>query len=106
MSLKYLDTLKQDPPPVYEMGCTQFTFKKMDESGVYKTISNEEWGPYDYSSWFTPDYSYTSEQFTVYIPLDDCLENGQYQIFYQYSTFDLKRVYFQTTVEFTLHRGN
>ncbi|MGN0389718.1 MAG: serine/threonine protein kinase [Wujia sp.] len=107
MALKYLDTLKKNPPSVFdEFGC-MFSVKKRDESGQYKPISKPggEWGIYDYSTWFTPEYHFSDEWFTLYIPLDDYLEDGQYQIYFKYLTSDTNQTVFQTTVEFTLHRG-
>lgn len=107
MALKYLDTLKKNPPSVFdEFGC-MFSVKKRDENGQYKPISKPggEWGIYDYSTWFTPEYHFSDEWFTLYIPLDDYLEDGQYQIYFKYLTSDTNQTVFQATVEFTLHRG-
>ncbi len=108
MSLKYMDTLKQDPPSVYDESVWYaFTFKKQNESGQYVTITNEEWEDNDYSSWFSPESLYASDAYTLYIPLDDSLEDGQYQVYFSSNHYnkDTTITIFQATVEFTLHRG-
>lgn len=108
LRLKYYDSLLADPPQMSETLTYSFTFEKYDsETGIYKPIyglagMESTW---DYATWFTPEFHFDKDAFTLYIPLASDLEDGKYRLYFSYEDPDTYEVIFQVTIEFWLNRG-
>ena len=108
LRLKYYDSLLANPPQMSETFTNSFTFEKYDsETGIYKPIyglagMESTW---DYATWFTPEFHFDKDAFTLYIPLASDLEDGKYKLYFSYEDPDTYEVLFQVTIEFWLNRG-
>lgn len=112
MTLKYLDSVQKLAPggSQYDGAFTYYVRKRDEEDGSYKLITNKDgdWGMYDYSKWFSPGITIWTNRAYLDVPLDDCLEDGDYQISFSYGEIrdgvNVQNL-FSATVNFTLHRG-
>ena len=108
LRLKYYDSLLANPPQMSETFTNSFTFEKYDsETGIYKPIyglagMESTW---DYATWFTPQFHFDKDAFTLYIPLASDLEDGKYKLYFSYEDPDTYEALFQVTIEFWLNRG-
>ena len=108
LRLKYYDSLLANPPQMSETFTYSFTFEKYDsETGIYKPIyglagMESTW---DYATWFTPEFHFDKDAFTLYIPLASDLEDGKYKLYFSYEDPDTYEALFQVTIEFWLNRG-
>lgn len=108
LRLKYYDSLLANPPQMSETFTNSFTFEKYDsETGIYKPIyglagMESTW---DYATWFTPEFHFDKDAFTLYIPLASDLEDGKYKLYFSYEDPDTYEALFQVTIEFWLNRG-
>ena len=108
LRLKYYDSLLVNPPQMSETFTYSFTFEKYDsETGIYKPIyglagMESTW---DYATWFTPEFHFDKDAFTLYIPLASDLEDGKYKLYFSYEDPDTYEALFQVTIEFWLNRG-
>ena len=108
LRLKYYDSLLANPPQMSETFTNSFTFEKYDsETGIYKPIyglagMESTW---DYATWFTPQFHFDKDAFTLYIPLASDLEDGKYKLYFSYEDPDIYEALFQVTIEFWLNRG-
>ena len=108
LRLKYYDSLLADPPWVADILQYSFTFEKYDSDvGIYKPIyglagMESTW---DYATWFTPEFHFDKDAFTLYIPLASDLEDGKYKLYFSYEDPDTYEALFQVTIEFWLNRG-
>ena len=108
LRLKYYDSLLANPPQMSETFTNSFTFEKYDsETGIYKPIyglagMESIW---DYATWFTPEFHFDKDAFTLYIPLASDLEDGKYKLYFSYEDPDTYEALFQVTIEFWLNRG-
>ena len=108
LHLKYYDSLLNDPPQMSETFTDSFTFEKYDsETGIYKPIyglagMESTW---DYATWFTPQFYFDKDAFTLYIPLASDLEDGKYRLYFSYEDPETYEAIFQVTIEFWLNRG-
>ena len=108
LRLKYYDSLLANPPQMSETFTNSFTFEKYDsETGIYKPIyglagMESTW---DYATWFTPQFHFDKDAFTLYIPLVPDLEDGKYKLYFSYEDPDTYETLFQVTIEFWLNRG-
>lgn len=108
LRLKYYDSLLTNPPQMSETFTDSFTFEKYDsETGIYKPIyglagMESTW---DYATWFTPQFHFDKDAFTLYIPLASDLEDGKYRLYFSYEDPETYEAIFQVTIEFWLNRG-
>ena len=108
LRLKYYDSLLVNPPQMSETFTYSFTFEKYDsETGIYKPIyglagMESTW---DYATWFTPEFHFDKDAFTLYIPLASDLEDGKYKLYFSYEDPDTYEALFQVIIEFWLNRG-
>lgn len=108
LRLKYYDSLLANPPQMSETFTNSFTFEKYDsETGIYKPIyglagMESTW---DYATWFTPQFHFDKDAFTLYIPLASDLEDGKYKLYFSYEDPDTYEALFQVTIEFWLNRS-
>ncbi|MBU5475848.1 serine/threonine protein kinase [Eubacterium sp. MSJ-21] len=108
LGLKYYDSLLANPPQMSETFTYSFTFEKYDsETGIYKPIyglagMESTW---DYATWFTPEFHFDKDAFTLYIPLASDLEDGKYKLYFSYEDPNTYEALFQVTIEFWLNRG-
>lgn len=109
LRLKYYDSLLADPPWVADILQYSFTFEKYDSDvGIYKPIyglggMESTWD--DYATWYTPQFHFDKDAFTLYIPLVPDLEDGKYKLYFSYEDPDTYETLFQVTIEFWLNRG-
>ena len=109
LRLKYYDSLLADPPWVADILQYSFTFEKYDSDvGIYKPIyglggMESTWD--DYATWYTPQFHFDKDAFTLYIPLVPDLEDGKYKLYFSYEDPDTYEALFQVTIEFWLNRG-
>ena len=109
LRLKYYDSLLADPPWVADILQYSFTFEKYDSDvGIYKPIyglggMESTWD--DYATWYTPQFHFDKDAFTLYIPLASDLEDGKYKLYFSYEDPDTYEALFQVTIEFWLNRG-
>ena len=109
LRLKYYDSLLADPPWVADILQYSFTFEKYDSDvGIYKPIyglggMESSWD--DYATWYTPQFHFDKDAFTLYIPLVPDLEDGKYKLYFSYEDPDTYEALFQVTIEFWLNRG-
>ncbi len=109
LRLKYYDSLLADPPWVADILKYSFTFEKYDSDvGIYKPIyglggMESTWD--DYATWYTPQFHFDKDAFTLYIPLASDLEDGKYKLYFSYEDPDTYEALFQVTIEFWLNRG-
>lgn len=106
LTMKYYDSLLDDSPQGGEGMLYSYTFTKYDEDyGIYKPIRLDEWDSYDYAIWYSNHFEFQSDSCTVYFPLASFLEDGQYQLHFEYNDRVTKQPVFQTTISFYLYRG-
>lgn len=105
LTLQYYDSLKVSPSELFFDMNYSFTFERLDsEVNVYRAIVRPEWNEMDYAVQFQPELEFHENHMNVYLPLDACLEDGQYKLYFAYHDPESGELLFQVTIQFRLHR--
>lgn len=108
LCLKYYDSILGDTPQVTDDLIYSYTFERYDSDyGIYRAIydADDTSGYWDYATLYPPEFHFTDDSFTLYIPLTSGLEDGRYKLYFSYEDPATQKSVFQATIEFYLNRS-
>ncbi len=108
LCLKYYDSILGDTPQVTDDLIYSYTFERYDSDyGIYRAIydADDTSGYWDYATLYPPEFHFSDDSFTLYIPLTSGLEDGRYKLYFSYEDPATQKSVFQATIEFYLNRS-